>query len=180
MIRNEYGMVLALALVAAPLAACGQADTGQADAAAEDTAAAAEGAGAEEAAREAPGADAEGLLNINEATPADLRSAGISDAAVAALAGARPFANMLEVDAALEGVLDEGAREEAYRTMWIPLDLNAATREEILLIPGVGERMAGEFEEYRPYEAMAEFRREIGKYVDEEEVERLAGYVTVR
>lgn len=169
MSEHEHGLLLALALFAAPLAACGQADTGQADAAAD-----------RDATGETPGADSGGLLNINEATPADLRTAGISDPAVAALAAERPFANMLEVDAALAGALDEAGREEAYRIMWIPLDLNGATRDEILLIPGVGDRMAGEFEEYRPYEAMAEFRREIGKYVDEEEVERLARYVTIR
>ena len=177
--RREHGMLLALALIVAPLAACGGADTGQTDAAEEETAAMADGAeGADGAMQQAPGAGA--LLNPNEATPADLRTAGISDAAVAALAGERPFASMLDVDAALEGVLDAAAREDAYRVMWIPIDLNTATREEMLLIPGVGDRMAGEFEEYRPYEAMAEFRREIGKYVDEEEVERLAAYVTIR
>ncbi len=179
---NRYGAatVLALAFTILPMAACGQADTGGADVGAEDTTAA-DGDGVsptDGAMQEA--ADGDALVNINEATPADLRTAGISDAAVAALAAERPFANMLEVDAALEGVLDEAGREEAYRIMWIPLDLNAATREELLLIPGVGDRMAGEFEEYRPYEAMAEFRREIGKYVDEEEVERLARYVTIR
>jgi DNA uptake protein ComE-like DNA-binding protein len=86
---------------------------------------------------------------------------------------------MVQVDEVLVGVLDEEAREEAYRSIWIPLDLNAASREEILLIPGVGSRMAHEFEEYRPYTAMAQFRREIGKYVDDAEVERLASYVRV-
>lgn len=87
---------------------------------------------------------------------------------------------MLEVDAALAAHLDEAARESVYGAVWKPLDLNAATAEEILLIPGVGDRMRHEFEEYRPYRAMAEFRREIGKYVDEAEVERLARYVELR
>lgn len=119
------------------------------------------------------------LLNVNSASAADLRAAGISDAAVAAILAGRPYDGMLAVDATLAGVLDESAREAAYRTMWIPIDLNSASREEILLIPGVGERMAHEFEEYRPYRAMAEFRREIGKYVDDDEVERLAKYVTL-
>ena len=33
--------------------------------------------------------------------------------------------------------------------------------------------MAHEFEEYRPYVDMAQFRREIGKYVDDKELARL-------
>jgi hypothetical protein len=40
--------------------------------------------------------------------------------------------------------------------------------------------MLHEFEEYRPYTSMAQFRREIGKYVDDEELERLAQHVEVR
>jgi len=47
------------------------------------------------------------------------------------------------------------------------------------LIPGVGGRMAHEFEEYRPYSNIEQFRREIGKYVDEAEVARLEQYVTL-
>lgn len=86
---------------------------------------------------------------------------------------------LLAVDAALAGGPDEAAREAAYREMWIRMDPSAASREEILPIPDVGARMAGEFEEYLPYRAVAEFRREIGKYVDEAEVERLAQYVTL-
>ena len=31
------------------------------------------------------------------------------------------------------------------------------------LVPGVGNRMAHEFDEYKPYAHIAEFRREIGK-----------------
>jgi hypothetical protein len=39
--------------------------------------------------------------------------------------------------------------------------------------------MAHEFEEYRPYSSIEQFRREIGKYVDEAEVARLEQYVTL-
>jgi DNA uptake protein ComE-like DNA-binding protein len=60
-----------------------------------------------------------------------------------------------------------------------PVNLNTATAEELATIPGVGERMAGEFEEYRPYVSIAEFRREIGKYVDAETVAGYEPYVYV-
>jgi radical SAM superfamily enzyme with C-terminal helix-hairpin-helix motif len=48
-----------------------------------------------------------------------------------------------------------------------------------MLIPGMSSRMAHEFEEYRPYTSLAQFRREIGKYVDAKEVARLEQYVFV-
>lgn len=53
------------------------------------------------------------------------------------------------------------------------LDLNTTSKEEFMTIPGVGERMAHEFEEYRPYTSIVEFRREMAKYVD---AETIAGY----
>ena len=48
-----------------------------------------------------------------------------------------------------------------------------------MLIPGVGPKMRHEFEEYRPYKDIAQFRREMGKYVDAQEVARLEKYVRV-
>lgn len=121
------------------------------------------------------------LLDPNEAGRDALLSVeGLDEAAVDALIAGRPYADMLAVDAVLAEHMDEAGRETVYASVWKPLDLNAASGEEILLIPGVGERMEHEFEEYRPYRAMAEFHREIGKYVDEAEVRRLAMYVELR
>lgn len=73
---------------------------------------------------------------------------------------------------------DELARLEQY--VYVRIDLNTASADAILTIPGVGERMKHEFEEYRPYAAMAQFKREMAKYVDDDEVERLSRYVEIR
>ena len=78
------------------------------------------------------------------------------------------------------GSAERRAEGRVVRTRLMPLDLNSASEEEILLIPGVGDRIANEFEEYRPYDAIERFGREIGKYVDEVEVARLERYVTIR
>jgi hypothetical protein len=40
--------------------------------------------------------------------------------------------------------------------------------------------MLREFKEYRPYRSIEQFRREIGKYVNENEVARFERYVTIR
>jgi predicted DNA-binding helix-hairpin-helix protein len=66
-----------------------------------------------------------------------------------------------------------------YGRIFVHINLNTASKEEILLIPGVGQRMLHEFEEYRPYAALAVFHREIDKYVDDAELARLEQYVFV-
>jgi DNA uptake protein ComE-like DNA-binding protein len=50
------------------------------------------------------------------------------------------------------------------------LNLNTASREDFLSVPNAGEKMAKEFDEYRPYATIGQFRAAIGKYVDDEQV----------
>ena len=128
----------------------------------------------------ADGGDVAMLLNPNDASLEELAGVtGMTPEAVAAIEGGRPLASMADVHAALAGAAGEQAALDMYEALWLPIDLNEATRDEILLIPGVGDRMAHEFEEYRPYTDMDQFRREIGKYVDEAEVARMERYVTL-
>ncbi|MEJ2502639.1 MAG: hypothetical protein P8177_04860 [Gemmatimonadota bacterium] len=159
---------------AAALAACG--DTAENTPPERDVGV--EAAPAETAPASAAAPLVQALMNPNEAPEEALMALpGMDSAAVAAILEGRPFESMLPLNEALSARLDSAALDELYRHMFIPVSLNRASRDEILLIPGVGERMAYEFEEYRPYEAMAQFRREIGKYVDDEEVARLERYV---
>ena len=57
------------------------------------------------------------------------------------------------------------------------LNLNTASDDAFLTVPGVGNRMLREFKEYRPYTTILQFRREIGKYVDEAQVAAYEQYV---
>jgi DNA uptake protein ComE-like DNA-binding protein len=91
----------------------------------------------------------------------------------------RPFLSMTDLNAFLSQSLKKEQLTELYRKMFVQINLNTATNEEILLIPGVGNRMQHEFLEYRPYKTLAQFRKEIGKYVDAKEVARLEQYVFV-
>ena len=91
----------------------------------------------------------------------------------------RPFLSMTDLDAFLKPSVSDQQRRDLYGRMFIALNLNTASEQEILLIPGVGKRMLHEFLEYRPYKALAQFRREIGKYVDDTELARLEQYVFV-
>ena len=62
---------------------------------------------------------------------------------------------------------------------FIPINLNTASDADILTIPGVAQRMLHEFKEYRPWKTGAQFDKEIGKYVDQKEVQRLKRYVVI-
>jgi DNA uptake protein ComE-like DNA-binding protein len=122
-----------------------------------------------------------GLLNPNLAGSAELTAVpGLTAGAVAAIEEGRPFLRTADLHAVVAQHVPESDWEDVYRAMSIPIDLNDVTDAEILLIPGVGERMLHEFEEYRPYVALVQFHREIGKYVDDDELARLAQYVYVR
>ena len=60
------------------------------------------------------------------------------------------------------------------------LNLNIVTGDELLAtIPGFGNRMVREFQEYRPYISIQQFRQEIGKYVDDAQVAEYERYVYV-
>ena len=86
---------------------------------------------------------------------------------------------MTELDSCSAASLSREQRANVYRRLFVQINLNTASDAEILLIPGMGNRMLDEFKEYRPYRALAQFRREIGKYVDDKEVARLEQYVFV-
>jgi len=60
------------------------------------------------------------------------------------------------------------------------LNLNTATADDFLAtVPGLGNRMVREFMEYRPYVSIQQFRKEIGKYVDDAQVAEYENYVYV-
>ena len=96
-----------------------------------------------------------------------------------AIVEGRPYLNAVELDQVLAGTLSTEDRQALYASVFRQINLNTASREEIMLIPGMSSRMAHEFEEYRPYASLEQFRREIGKYVDDAEVARLEQYVYV-
>jgi DNA uptake protein ComE-like DNA-binding protein len=60
------------------------------------------------------------------------------------------------------------------------VNLNTASGDEFLAaVPGLRNRMVREFQEYRPYISIQQFRKEIGKYVDDVQVAEYEKYVYV-
>ena len=124
--------------------------------------------------------DSGGVVNPNLAATAEMRGLPhLTGPIVEGLMERKPFLSMRDLHAFLSASLSGDQLMELYPRLFVPVNLNTASREEILLVPGVGARMAHEFEEYRPYRALAQFRREMGKYVDDDEVTRFERYVFV-
>ena len=122
-----------------------------------------------------------GVVDANTIAEADLaKIPGVTPAIAKAIVAARPFDNIVAFNTFLLGQkLTQEQANEIYKHAFIHINLNTASGEEILLVPGAGKRMAREFAEYRPWKTYAQFEKEIGKYVDAKEVARLAQYTFI-
>ena len=120
------------------------------------------------------------VVDANIATEQELSALPqLAPALVKGILDGRPFPSVTELDAILAQTLAREQITTLYGRLFVHLNLNTATREQILLVPNAGPRMVREFLEYRPYRALAQFHREIGKYVDDTELARLEQYVFV-
>lgn len=122
-----------------------------------------------------------GVADLNSMPEAGLVALpGMTPAVATAFIAKRPFASITEANAfLLAQKLTQDQLNTLYTKAFVHVNLNTGTREEILLIPGAGTRMAREFDEYRPWRNWAHFDKEIGKYVPQTEVDRLKQYVFI-
>jgi len=91
----------------------------------------------------------------------------------------RPWKSFAQFHKEIGKYVDAAETARLAQYVFIPINLNTASDEDILSIPGVGRKMLHEFKEYRPWKTVAQFRKEIGKYVDAKEVARLERYVAI-
>lgn len=122
-----------------------------------------------------------GLVDLNSAPEKDLAALPhMTPAIVKGVIEKRPFATIVDANSYLTSQsLTAEQLGELYRKAFVHVNLNTGTSDEILLIPGAGKRMAHEFDEYRPWKTWAQFDKEIGKYVGQEETNRLKQYVFI-
>jgi len=122
-----------------------------------------------------------GLIDLNSAPETELAALpNVTPAIVKGVLEKRPFATIVDANTYLMSQsLTADQLTEIYRKAFVHVNLNTATGEEILLIPGAGKRMVREFAEYRPWKTWAQFDKEIGKYVGEAETNRLKQYVFI-
>src|SRR5262249_11121142 len=121
------------------------------------------------------------LADLNAATDSELRALPhMTAAAVKGLVERRPFKSVVDVNKVLqEQKLTGDQIREFYRSAFVKINLNTGSREEFMLIPGVGSRMAAELAEYRPWKTWTQFDKEIGKYVGQQETDRIKQYVFI-
>jgi DNA uptake protein ComE-like DNA-binding protein len=104
----------------------------------------------------------------------------MTPAIVKGLIEKRPFASITDLHAyLLSQKLTPEQAMQFYEKAFVHINLNTATPEEILLVPGAGKRMVREFAEYRPWKSYAQFDKEIGKYVGAERTAQLAQYTFI-
>ncbi len=118
------------------------------------------------------------LVDPNMASESELQQLPhMTPAIVKGMIEKRPFKTVVELNQFLiDQKLTPDETKDFYRKAFVPINLNTGTKPEFLLIPGVGPRMSGEFEEYRPWKAWTQFDKEIGKYVGQQETDRLKQY----
>ena len=122
-----------------------------------------------------------GLADLNQVPESQLATMpGMTPAIAKAFVDARPFTTIVEAHAFLTGQKVAAEQLTAlYEKAFVHLNLNTATGPEILLVPRISKRMTREFDEYRPWVNMAQFDKEIGKYVGADETNRLKQYVFI-
>lgn len=91
----------------------------------------------------------------------------------------RPWVNWAQFDKEISKYVGQPETDRLKGYVFIPVKLNTATDEDILSIPGAGQRMVREFKEYRPWTTQAQFDKEISKYVGAKETARLWRYVVI-
>ena len=122
-----------------------------------------------------------GVADANSAPEKELLGMPhMTPAIVKGLIEKRPFTSIADLNGYL--LSQKLTPEQAmafYEKAFVHINLNTATPEEILLVPGAGKRMVHEFDEYRPWKSYAQFEKEIGKYVGAEKTAQLAQYTFI-
>jgi len=122
-----------------------------------------------------------GVVDVNTAAEKDLLGMPhMTPPIVKGVIAKRPFSSITELHAyLLSQKLTPAQAMALYEKAFVHINLNTATPEEILLVPGAGKRMVHEFDEYRPWKTYAQFTKEIGKYVGADQAARLAQYTFI-
>jgi len=120
-------------------------------------------------------------VNLNTGTPEEiLLIPGAGKRMVREFDEYRPWKTWAQFDKEIGKYVGQAETDRLKQYVFIPVNLNTANDEDILSIPGAGQRMVREFKEYRPWKTKEQFDKEIGKYVGAKETTRLWRYVVIQ
>lgn len=120
-------------------------------------------------------------VDLNTGTPEEiLLIPGAGKRMVREFREYRPWKTWAQFDKEISKYVGQPETDRLKQYVFIPINLNTATDEDILSIPGAGKRMVTEFKEYRPWKTKEQFDKEIGKYVGAKETARLWRYVVIQ
>ena len=92
----------------------------------------------------------------------------------------RPWKVWVQFDKEIGKYVGKEETDRLKQYVFIPINLNTATDEDILTIPGAGARMVQQFKATRPWKSKAQFDQEIGKTLGPKEAARLWRYVVIQ
>jgi DNA uptake protein ComE-like DNA-binding protein len=120
-------------------------------------------------------------INLNTGTPEEFMLVpGSGKRMSAEFAEYRPWKNWVQFDKEIGKYVGQQETDRFKQYMFIPINLNTASDEDLLTVPGAGQRMVHEFKEYRPWKTKEQFDKEIGKYVGQQETARLWRYFVIQ
>jgi DNA uptake protein ComE-like DNA-binding protein len=112
--------------------------------------------------------------------PTAAATSAASDSSAAATVAPAATSAASDSSAATAPAATSVAPEATAVTAPAKLNLNTVTEDQLMsTIPSFSSRMVHEFMEYRPYISIQQFRKEIGKYVDADQVAMYEQYVFV-
>jgi DNA uptake protein ComE-like DNA-binding protein len=120
-------------------------------------------------------------VNLNTATAAEIMLIpGAGKRMAHEFEEYRPWKSYAQFEKEIGKYVDAKEVARLAQYTFIPLNLNTASADDFMTIPGAGKRFAHEFQEYRPWKTQAQFEKEIGKYVDAKEVKRFWRYMVIQ
>jgi DNA uptake protein ComE-like DNA-binding protein len=120
-------------------------------------------------------------INLNTATAAEIMLVpGAGKRMAHEFEEYRPWKSYAQFEKEIGKYVDAKEVARLAQYTFIPLNLNTATADDFMTIPGAGKRFAHEFQEYRPWKTQVQFEKEIGKYVDAKEVRRFWRYMIIQ
>ena len=105
-------------------------------------------------------------------------SAALATALILSACASEPDAPADTAEPDAPDIVTEDATPPTVETV-AKINLNTASMDDFKTVPDVNDRMAHEFDEYRPYVSIQQFRREMAKYVDDAAIAGYEAYVFV-